>query len=268
MKKLFAVAILLGVFFSAGLGVFLQPLLYTLTPLQRYYLGSYLASSWKAGKASATTEVRWVWKVKPETVVPPKRGAKPPSKFQYELATEDDLVPIPASDLLWKGDRLPFGMSQKAELEGWSAVVWLTPIHVNSAQLNGWLRHDFFEDEPAWRFFVQPVVLIASCVLLWLVFRSWRDGYRDRKPWQSSGQFWQERMLSSRARFQKRLEAGQAPQKLSAPSVRVIEAVRAESKTAPAKEVPAPIPQAVPVASKPPQPQPQSTLWDESKGIE
>jgi hypothetical protein len=69
MKKLLFVLVA-GVFLLAvGFGVFLRPLLYTLTPLQRYYLGAYLASSWHETGPAATSEIQWIWKFKRKRVV-------------------------------------------------------------------------------------------------------------------------------------------------------------------------------------------------------
>ena len=61
MKKLLFVVGVSMFLLAAGFGVFLQPLLYTFTPLQRYYLGAYLASSWHETDPSATSEVQWIW---------------------------------------------------------------------------------------------------------------------------------------------------------------------------------------------------------------
>ena len=90
MKRLLFVVGVAMFLMAAGFGVFLRPLLYTLTPLQRYYLGAYLASSWHEKDPSATSEVRWIWKVKPAA-----GSKKSQPRLQYSLVTEDDLFPIP-----------------------------------------------------------------------------------------------------------------------------------------------------------------------------
>lgn len=271
MKKLLVLAVIVGALLSAGFGVFLEPLLYTLTPLQRYYLGTYLLSSWKAGDAAARTEVRWVWKIKPEPPAPTKPSAKAIPKFQYELATEDDVVAVPARERLWSGDRLPFTMSRKAELDGWSAVVWRTPVTVGSAQLNGWLQHDFFDGEPAWRFFLQPLVLLLSAlVLMWIVRRE-RAAYYQEHVW-SAVPFWRHLIretVNAGSRFQKRLERRKAPPSLPAPvPVRVIETSPVKRLPVPVEAVSKPVPQPVMVPQEPLKAPVQPALWDESKGLE
>jgi hypothetical protein len=82
-------------------------------------LGAYLASSWRASDPNATTRIQWIWKFKPATEPDEKKPEKKSGpKFQYELADEGDVLPIPARELLWKGDVLQFWMTRKAELDG------------------------------------------------------------------------------------------------------------------------------------------------------
>ena len=53
---LIALVICLGVLNAVNLTPLLGPLLYTMTPLQRYYATNYLASSWHKNDPAATTE--------------------------------------------------------------------------------------------------------------------------------------------------------------------------------------------------------------------
>jgi hypothetical protein len=145
MKKLLFVLVAGAFLLAAGFGVFLRPLLYTLTPIQRYYLGAYLASSWHETDPAATSEIQWIWKFKPAAG---SKKSKP--NLQYTLATEDDLLPIPARELLWKGDILPFWMNRKAEVDGWTGIHRGLPTEVNSAKLAALLRPEFFYGEPVW----------------------------------------------------------------------------------------------------------------------
>jgi len=148
MKKLLFVLVAGMFLLAAGFGVFLRPLLYTLTPLQRYYLSAYLASSWHETDPAATSEIQWIWKFKPAAG---SKKSKP--NLQYALATEDDLLPIPARELLWKGDILPFWMNRKAEVDGWTGIERGLPAEVNAAKLAALLRQEFFYGEPVWHSF-------------------------------------------------------------------------------------------------------------------
>jgi len=273
MKKLLFAAVGFFFFLAAGFGVFLRPLLYTLTPLQRHYLGAYLASSWRASDPNATTRIQWIWKVKPATESDEKKpGKKSGSKFQYELAHEGDVLPIPARELLWKGDVLPFWMTRKAELDGWAGVEQGLSTKMNSIRLATMLRDGFFEGEPAWRFFVQPMILmVLGCVLLWMVQR-WRDGRRERNRWQPPIPLWQkvgEKLTASGAGLRRTLSFGTKPLALpsAAAPVRVIEA-RPDPKPVLQSRQLEPSTAAIPPVPKSPRPKNQDVIWDEAKGLD
>ncbi|MGA2249020.1 hypothetical protein [Terracidiphilus sp.] len=263
MKKLLFVFVA-GVFLlGAGFGVFLRPLLYTLTPLQRYYVGAYLASSWHEKDPAATSEIQWVWKFKPEA------GSKRNKPIlQYALATEADLLPIPARELLWKGDILPFWMNRKAEMDGWTGIERGLPTEVNSAKLVALLREEFFYGEPVWHYFVQPALLLVAALLLWSLILSWRSARRERYLWGKPVPLWRElgqKVLSSGADFRKSLQRQRV---LRASAAKPLIEVRPLAK-------PATTQQATSAATQTALPPPQTPaaknngfVWDESKGIE
>lgn len=272
MKKLLFATVAFFFFLAAGFGVFLRPLLYTLTPLQRYYLGAYLASSWHATDPSATTRIQWIWKFKPATESDAKKpGKKSAPKFQYELAHEGDVLPIPARKLLWKGDVLPFWMTRKAELDGWAGVEQELSTEVNSARLASLLRDGFFEGEPAWRFFVQPIILLVlGSVLFWMV-RRWRDGDRERDRWNPPVPLWRkagQKLIDSRAGLKQTLASKTRPLALPpAASARVIEDTLDPKPAFNASPVE---PSAVEVSSVPEVSRStnRDAIWDEAKGLE
>jgi hypothetical protein len=264
MKKLLFVLVAGMFLLAAGFGVFLRPLLYTLTPLQRYYLGAYLASSWHETDPAATSEIQWIWKYKPAA-----GSTKSKPNLQYALATEADLLPIPARELLWKGDILPFWMNRKAEEDGWTDIDRGLPMEVNSAKLAALLRQEFFYGEAVWRYFVQPAVMLGAVLLLWFLILSWRSARRERYRWGKPVPLWRElgqKVLSLGAGFRKRVQTQRAlPASVPKPLIEV----RTLAK-------PVTTEQATPVAAAqtelpPPQtPAAKSNgfVWDESKGIE
>ena len=272
MKKLLFATI--GFFFllAAGFGVFLQPLLYTLTPLQRHYLGAYLASSWHASDPGETSRIQWIWKFKPATESDQKKlGKKSVQKFQYELAHEDDVLPISARELLWKGDVLPFWMTRKAELDGWSGIEQGLSTEMNSSRLSALLRDGFFEGEPAWRFFVQPMILLGlGCVLLWMV-RRWREGHREQNLWETPVPLWRkagQKLIDSGGGLRRTPASRTKP--LARPAatapVRVIEATP-NPKLAPEPRQGEPSVAAIPMPETS-RTKKQGTFWDETKGLE
>ncbi len=264
MKKLLFVVGVSMFLLAAGFGVFLQPLLYTFTPLQRYYLGAYLASSWHETDPSATSEVQWIWKFKPAAG---SKKSKP--NLQYALATEADLLSIPARELLWKGDILPFWMNRKAEMDGWTGIERGLPTEVNSAKLTALLREEFFYGKPVWHYFLQPALLLVAALLLWLLILSWRSARRERYLWGRPVPLWREvgqNVLSLGAGFRKNVQARRV---LRASPARPSIEIRPVSK--PAKTQQATSATAAQTALPPPQtPAAKSNgfVWDESKGIE
>ena len=269
--------------FNAGFAVYLRPLLYTLTPLQRYYLPAYLASSWKAGDPAAQTEVQWIWKEKArETRAGDRAGSRTKKSdketIPMEFAREGDLVPRPASDLLWGGDPLPFTLSPQAAAEGWLAVSKGMRVHMNSGQVQSILADQIFDGEPVWRFFVQPALMLAAAFGLWLLYRAQQAIYLERNWWKAVPLWLRvgQKVLAASSGVVKSLQAPQPQLALPTPSPRpvILEQTAPQLK---AKPDPKPVPVAPSVppvqAAKPPAPaaspvQPKATFWDESKGLD
>jgi hypothetical protein len=173
-------------FFGLGFGPLLSPLLYTLTPLQRYYLPTYIASSWHQNEPEAHTEIRWILKLAPrksDSKGKRERGSKADSKLELAFATERDVFAKSGTAMVWAGDALPFSLSGDAAREGWTGLEWSYPQQVESAKLAALLREDYF-DGKAWEsFFVRPALSIVSLFLLFLMARAGVQGWRERRLW-------------------------------------------------------------------------------------
>jgi hypothetical protein len=143
---------------------------------------------------------------------------------------------------------------------------------MNSARLAGLLRDDFFEGEPVWRFFAQPMLLILlACVLLWMV-RLWRDVDRERDRWNPPVPLWRktgQKLIDSRAGLRRTLASREKPLALppAATSVRVLEARPEPSLVAEPRPV-EPSAAAIPPVPEASRPKKQATVWDEAKGLE
>jgi hypothetical protein len=182
-----AVGCLIAVlFFGLGFGPLLSPLLYTLTPLQRYYLPTYIASSWHQNEPEAHTEIRWILKLAPrksDSKGKRERGSKAESKLELAFATERDVFAKGATAMVWAGDALPFSLSADAAREGWTGLEWSYPQQVESAKLASMLRDDYF-DGKAWEsFFAKPALSLVSLFLLFLIARAGVQGWRERRLW-------------------------------------------------------------------------------------
>ncbi len=174
------------VFFGLGFGPLLSPLLYTLTPLQRYYLPAYIASSWHHNKPDAHTEIRWILKRAPrksDSKGKHEHGSKAESKLELAFATERDVFAKSATAMVWAGDALPFSLSADAAREGWMGLEWSYPQQVESAKLASMLRDDYF-DGKAWEsFLAKPALSLISLFLLFLIARAGVQGWRERRLW-------------------------------------------------------------------------------------
>jgi hypothetical protein len=170
----------------------LSPLLYTMTPLQRYYASAYLASSWHRNDPTATTETRPIWKTRPDKsakskIGKGKAGKDKPEKDEPELATEQDLLPLPAGKLIGALSPEPFRLSDEALAEGWTALRRDNPHEVKSALLADILQQQIFDGYPLRRFFLQPALGLAALILFWFVIRAWRTERWKRNMWNTVG---------------------------------------------------------------------------------
>ena len=186
-KGKIAVGCLIAVlFFGLGFGPLLSPLLYTLTPLQRYYLPTYIASSWHQNEPEAHTEIRWILKLAPrksDAKGKRERGSKAESKLELAFATERDVFAKSATARVWAGAALPFSLSADAAREGWTGLEWSYPQQVESAKLASMLRDDYFDGKTWESFFVRPALSIVSLFLLFLIARAGVQGWRERRLW-------------------------------------------------------------------------------------
>jgi hypothetical protein len=285
MKKIpiFAIALVIciAVLNAANLTPLLGPLLYTMTPLQRYYATAYLASSWHRNDPAATTETRLLWKMK---------------KGKSEIATEQDVVARPVGELLGTYSPEPFVLSDKASAEGWTAVLRGPRREFNSAKLETFLEQGIYDGNPLWQFFVQPVLGLATLIFVVLLIRAWRRERWARGWWKQNQpqlSFWSWSLETSDRMAKRLLPRPKAPEILSVPPTRQLElqapaperiltasVAAAETKTTPKPAaapssvsapstrkpgaVQAPVPVA-PAASAKPKP---AFVWDESQGID
>lgn len=271
------------VLFNAGFAVYLRPALYTLTPLQRYYLDAYMASSLKAKNPAAQTDIEWIWKFKAKETkgktgsrIRDKNGDK--EKLPMEFAREEDLVPRPASELLWGGDPLPFTMSPQAAADGWLGISKGPPSHVNAAQVKPVLDEEFFDGKPVWRFFVQPTLMLAAVFVLWLLYRAQEAIYLEQNWWKAVP-LWVRlgrKVLASGSGAVKTLQAPPAQLALPTPTPGpvILEQTAPQPKAKPAPKPASVADSTAPVqAAKPTTPtvapaKPKATFWDESKAID
>jgi hypothetical protein len=276
-----ALVICLGVLNAVNLTPLLGPLLYTMTPLQRYYATDYLASSWRKNDPAATTETRLLWKMK---------------KGKSEFATEQDVVAKPIGQVIGTYSPEPFVLSDKASAEGWGIVMRGRRQEINSAKLSTFLEQEIYDGNPFWQFFVQPVLGLATLIFVILIVRAWRQERWQRGWWKQNQpqlSFWAWSLETSDRMAKRLLPLPKAPEILGVPPTRQLEskapaanriltASVASVETDPTPE-PAAAPASVsapstknsaafqvpvsvtPTASAKPKP---AFVWDESQGID
>jgi hypothetical protein len=255
-------AICIGVLNAANLMPLLDPLLYTMTPLQRYYVSDYLASTWHQNDPTATTETRLLWKMK---------------KGKSEFATEQDVVAKPVGQLLGTYSPEPFLLSNKASAEGWTTVLRGRRQEINSAKLETFLEQEIYDGNKLWRFFVQPVLGLATLIFVVLLIRAWRRERWARGWWKQNQpqlSFWAWSLETSDRMTKRLLPRPKAPEILSAPPTRKLELqapaperiLKPAAVSAPTTKKPAVVQAPVaPAASAKPK---VAFVWDESKGID
>lgn len=275
---LVAVLICIAFLNAANFGPLFGPLLYTITPLQRYYAADYLVATWHQNDPAATTETRLLWKTK---------------KGKFELATEQDLVPLPLGDVIGKYSPEPFALSDKARAEGWAAIIRGNSREVKSAMLENILEQQVYDGNRVWRFFLQPALGLAVLLVLWFLVRAWRQERWTRSMWDTQGRyrrlsFWAWSVEVSDRTVKRLLPSPKTPEILSATSIRQLElqapapqrilaasalpsepkfvAVQASAATPPAKKPS--VAQAVPVVPTTTAAPKPAFIWDESQGID
>jgi hypothetical protein len=277
-----ALVICIGGFDAANLTPLLGPLLYTMTPLQRYYVADYLASTWHQDDPTATTETRLLWKSR---------------KGKFELATEQDLVPLPLGEVIGRYSPQLFALSNEALAEGWTGISRGVSQKVNSAMLERLLEQDVYDRNKAWRFFLQPALGLVTLIVIGLFIRAWRRQRWERNMWNTRGKtqlsFWAWSVEASDRMAKRLLPRPKGPEIPSAPPMRQLELkapapkriliasmASAETKPTPksatvpssvstaSTKKPAVVQAALPITPVASAKQKPAFVWDESQGLD
>ncbi|HTV08394.1 MAG TPA: type IV secretion system DNA-binding domain-containing protein [Candidatus Aquilonibacter sp.] len=175
-------------------------LYWTLEPLQKVYLTTYVASSVAAGFSHSEMTFRWVMKTAP--------GRKP--------------VPASADDVVTGPDRkLPVHLSPKAIVNGWRGVAYSAPEKVSADSLAKGLQDYVYDGVSVWWLFGRPLLNSLAVLMLLYVLRVWmkerfnrnraqeeRHGRRTKGPEWASAFRWRGAKTEGirfRLRFENRL---------------------------------------------------------------
>ncbi len=223
------------------------------TPIQRYYLGTYLTCALLGTDRGSSAEVRWLYKTGP--------GGK------QELVLDDDVVPVSPG-----GDRsIPMQLSTAARQAGWTGLLQGPDEWLQTARLQPFFEAQFYAGESFWRLLVMPL-LCGTAMLFFLlagqsVLQSWLEHkQRDMEmiewgePPPSLLQRWWAKMGRVQFRLpelwkQRRPEIGPKP-------------TPPEPATAPAEPLKKPPQAALPIFGAPTGKPKEGFAWEETREIE
>ena len=134
----------------------------TLSPIQRYYFSTYVASSLHRVGSQEPDRAVWILKGKPTNT--------------FEIAEPQDLVPATQGPI-------PFALSKLALAQGWAG----TDLSVVSSYAAGSqqpvLQEHFFSRRSLLDLFVPPLQLLAVYLSVWFSFVYWkRNRDEQRNP--------------------------------------------------------------------------------------
>ncbi len=132
-------------------------LVWTLTPLQMFYLGTYAASSLGSGQPGNVTSIRWVLKTAP-------RRKSVPMVPQDAVAGPDQ--------------KLPVSLSPQAVADGWRGVVLSPPEKVSSSELAPLLQDSIYEGDSIPRILGMPLLYgLAGLIFLCIALQKAKDAW-------------------------------------------------------------------------------------------
>src|ERR1035437_10193051 len=157
------------------------------TPMQRYYLGSYLRCALFGNDPAAGTEVRWLYKTAPHK--------------QQELATDADVVPATAG-----GDRgIPMRLSPAALQAGWTGLIQGSDEWLQSAMLQPFLQAQFYDGKSFWRLLLTPLLWGAAMFFFLLAMGSILRSLNAYDQWDFERIEWGETPTSWPQRWRKKI---------------------------------------------------------------
>jgi hypothetical protein len=123
------------------------------TPMQRYYLGTYLKCALLGTDQGSSAEVRWLYKTGP--------GGK------QELAMGADVVPASSGD----ERSIPMQLSPAARQAGWTGLIQGPDEWLPTAKLQPFLQAQFYAGESIWRMLLTP--LLWGAAMFFFLLAGW-----------------------------------------------------------------------------------------------
>jgi len=135
-------------------------LYWTLTPLEKFYLGTYVASSLGATQPHDVTNIRWVLKTAPR---------------------RKSIPMLPQDAVAGTSRELPVSLSDQAFADGWRGVALSSPEQVPSSELAALLQNSMYDGDSVPRILGIPLLyglagLIFVCIALQKAKDTWGYG--------------------------------------------------------------------------------------------
>lgn len=145
-----------------------------LTPLQRYYFGTYLNCAVQGSSPASYSEIRWLYKTA--------------TRRKQELATDQDLVPAGSR----AGNEIPMRLSFEARNKGWTSLTLGPDEWLQIARLEPFLQNQFYSGQSLWRLMLTPLLFSAATLLFLLAGDASLRSRRDRKRLNPAWAKWEE----------------------------------------------------------------------------
>jgi hypothetical protein len=130
------------------------------SPIQRFYLPTYLQSTVGVLKGSGPEYVKWIEK-------------RAPGKA-WEIAEPGDLAPS-------KDGTAPFQLSKSAESDGWSELGYTARGSFQQQETRDYLQTNVFEGRSLLFLVLQPFELFLVGWMCWKFFASWRNNLARKR---------------------------------------------------------------------------------------
>lgn len=135
------------------------------TPIERYYLGTYLKCALLGTDRGSSAEVQWLYKTAPHG--------------KQELALDTDVVPASAG-----GDRrILMELSPAARQAGWTGLMQEEGEWLRTAILQRFLQAQFYAGKSIWRVLLTPLLWGAAMFFFLLAGWSMLPSRPQYEPW-------------------------------------------------------------------------------------
>ncbi len=226
-----------------------------LTPVERYYFGTYWRCSWFESGPTRLTKVRWLYKTAP--------------RKKQELALDSDVLSAPSDE-----HEIPVQLSPAARDAGWTGLVESDEERYPAAVLSRFLQASFYDGESLGWMLLSPLLIMLAMLLFLFVARSAIQSMLRYWECRSLRMVWEPYSPNLYERWVQRIgdirfQVPRVAKKKSLKTIKVDTKPIEQPAVASTSNTPKPPSQiSLPFSGVPDQSGKEKFVWDESKGIE